>query len=359
MLNFADATASAAHPFVGLRPFTFEDSAFFFGREEQIDAVGHLVLGRMVCVVGSSGSGKSSLIRAGVLPRLSAGGRSAQWDWVEMRPGESPVRNLAEALARPNRTAGADVHDKLADARADRIALALQQSSFGIGQSLGLLRRPEGRRLLILVDQFEELFRFSDLRAQRNRNQRRAAEQRDEATFFVQLLLTAVADDTLPACIMLTMRSDFIGECARFHGLSEAVTDTQYLVPGLTRDQRATAMRGAHRRWRAPPATPPVVQRLLNDSNEDPDQLPVMQHAAMRCWRRASEQAGPAGSAARHAGRLRRRSAASRARSPGTATRSWPRWSPAASAERRGPAARRRRAGACSSPSPRWTARAA
>ena len=298
MLNFADATASAAHPFVGLRPFTFEDSAFFFGREQQIAAIEERVsLGRLVSVVGSSGSGKSSLVRAGVLPMLSAGNvGGTEWDWVEMRPGESPVRNLAEALARPNHTAGAEALSPLDDARADRVDLVLHQSSFGIGNALSLLKRPEGRRLLILVDQFEEIFRFADLRTQRNRNALRAAEQRDEATFFIQLLLSAIADTTLPACIMITMRSDFIGECARFHGLSEAVTETQYLVPALTRDQRAAAIRGpinlagAH-------CDPALVQRLLNDSSDDPDQLPVMQHTVMRCWQRATHRAGPAGTA--------------------------------------------------------------
>ena len=295
MLNFADATASAAHPFVGLRPFTFDDAAYFFGREQQVAALERLVsLGRMVSVVGNSGSGKSSLIRAGLLPRLSGRDGDAGWDWVEMRPGEAPMRNLAEALARLNRSADTDMHDPLAEARADRFEMVLQQSSFGIGEALAQRPNPQGRRMLILVDQFEEIFRFADLRTRRNRDDRRAAEQRDEATFFVQSLLSAVANEALPACIMLTMRSDFIGECARFHGLSETVTQTQYLVPALTRDQRATAIRGPINRAGGD-CDPAVVQRLLNDSNEDPDQLPVMQHAIMRCWQRASLASGKDG----------------------------------------------------------------
>src|SRR5262249_36003702 len=95
-----------------------------------------------------------------------------------------------------------------------------------------------------------------------------------------------IESDNCPCTILLTMRSDFIGECARFHGLSEAVTETQYLVPALTREQRAAAIRGPVNRAGAE-IEPSLVQRLLNDTNEDPDQLPVMQHALMRCWQHA------------------------------------------------------------------------
>ena len=233
MLNFADAAASVVHPFIGLRPFRIEDAAFFFGREQQIATLLHLVHnGSLVSVVGSSGSGKSSLVRAGLLPALTsaeAGERS--WDWVEMRPGESPVRNLAEALARPNDGIGTTTSDSLAESKADRIEITLRSSSFGIGEVLRSTQPPERTRLLILVDQFEEIFRYANLRTRHNTNPTRASELRDEATFFVQLLLTAAVDENFSGAIVLTMRSDFIGDCARFHGLSEAVTRTQYLVP--------------------------------------------------------------------------------------------------------------------------------
>src|SRR5580704_5825704 len=98
--------ASAQRPFIGLRPFTFADAPFFFGREAQIDALEHRLLnGQMISVVGSSGSGKSSLVRAGLLYRLAATPLygDENWDWVWLRPGEAPIRNLAEALARLRR----------------------------------------------------------------------------------------------------------------------------------------------------------------------------------------------------------------------------------------------------------------
>jgi len=294
MLNFADAAASNIHPFIGLRPFRIEDAPFFFGREQQIAKLLHLVhSGSLISVIGSSGSGKSSLVRAGLLPALMATDTgSTSWDWVEMRPGESPVRNLADALARPNEAAGAAAFDPLAESRADRIEVMLRSSSFGIGEALKGARGRDPGRLLIVVDQFEEIFRFADLRARRNANPTRASELRDEATFFVRLLLTAAADDNFPGAIVLTMRSDFIGDCARFHGLSEAVTKTQYLVPALTRDQRALAIRGPVERAGAT-IEAALIQRVLNDTNEDPDQLPVLQHAMMRCCQRAQDHDRP------------------------------------------------------------------
>ena len=82
------------------------------------------------------------------------------------------------------------------------------------------------------------------------------------------------------------MRSDFIGDCARFHGLSEAVTASQYLVPALMRDQRAIAIRSPVE-FAGGEIEPALVQQVLNDTNEDPDQLPVLQHAMMRCWQQA------------------------------------------------------------------------
>ena len=278
--------ASARRPFVGLRPFAFEDARFYFGREEQIEALSQLLLtSQLISVVGSSGSGKSSLVRAGLLPQLSADPilASETWTWVEMRPGDAPIRNLASALARPNQTEGQSPHDVLAEAAADRIELRLLESSFGIRDSLDLLDDKPRRQLVVLVDQFEEIFRFADLREQHSLDPLQAAEQRDEATLFVQLLLAATSDPGCPCRIILTMRSDFIGECARFHGLSEAVTASQYLVPALTRDQRAASIRGPIK-VAGGTIDHTLLQRLLNDTNEDLDQLPVLQHAMMRCW---------------------------------------------------------------------------
>lgn len=285
--------ATTHHPFVGLRAFGYADRDFFFGRREQLDVLEPLVSrNRFVAIVGSSGSGKSSLIRAGLLPRLES--RTAPWRWAEMRPGEAPIRALAMCLgalgARQAESGGAD---PLAEARADRIELLLRRSSFGIPDSAPLLPSSPDQQLLLLIDQFEELFRFADLDNEAGLNSELSAQRREEATAFVRLLLVASGLSDLPIHIVITMRSDFIGECARFHGLPEIVTANQFLVPGLTRDQRAAAICGPVQRARGS-IDPELVQRALNDTTEDPDQLPILQHVMMRCWQRASKHvSGP------------------------------------------------------------------
>ncbi|HVH76169.1 MAG TPA: WD40 repeat domain-containing protein [Stellaceae bacterium] len=294
-MSFARAQLPPQCPFVGLRPFRYGERDVFFGRDEQIAKLEEMIAEKsLISVVGSSGSGKSSLIRAGLLPRLSAAGSGAseRWNWVTMRPGDAPIRALAEALTRPNLETEGNPHDPVSEGRANRIEIALRESSFGVKAALAHVNIASPK-IAILIDQFEEIFRFADLRAQLTTDALRANEQREEATSFVQLLLTASGDPEFPARIIITMRSDFIGDCARFHGLSAAVTDSQFLVPALTRDQRADVIR-------LPIAAvggtiePALVQRVLNDTNEDPDQLPVLQHAMMRTWRYAETRSASA-----------------------------------------------------------------
>src|SRR5271170_216446 len=143
-------------PFPGLRSFSQDESDLFFGREGQSDELARkLGLSRFVAVVGTSGSGKSSLVRAGLMPSLEGGclvKAGSNWRIVDMRPGSRPIDNLAIVL---------DVA-KVSEAQMD--PALLRSSSLAL---LDLARHGyEERRLgsdenlLVLVDQFEELFRY-------------------------------------------------------------------------------------------------------------------------------------------------------------------------------------------------------
>jgi hypothetical protein len=136
-------------------------------------------------------------------------------------------------------------------------------------------RRPSYENLLIVVDQFEELFRFKQNSPRKDSG--------DEAAAFVKLLLEATQQQELPIYVVLTMRSDFLGDCAQFRDLPEAMNDTQYLIPRLTRDQLQAAITGPVGVGNAQ-ITPRLVNRLLNDVGDNPDQLPILQHALMRTW---------------------------------------------------------------------------
>lgn len=267
--------AALSNPFPGLRPFESDESHLFFGREGQSDELlARLRRNRFLAVVGTSGSGKSSLVRAGLLPALHGGfmaDGSASW-WIACcRPGSDPIGNLSAALAEvPGfAPAGAD-----AAAAVLCIETALRRSGLGLLEAVRHARMPAGQSLLVVADQFEELFRFQE-----------SVEpgRRDDAAAFVKLLLEATAQAVVPIYVVLTMRSDYLGDCAQFRDLPERLNDAQYLIPRLTRDQRREAITG--------PAlvgggriAPRLVNRLLNDVGDNPDQLPILQHALMRTW---------------------------------------------------------------------------
>ena len=281
------ASAGFDRPFIGVRPFEYSDRKYFFGRDDELDVLDLQVKqNRFVAVVGRSGCGKSSLISAGLRPRLEKV-PTPEWFWIEVRLGDAPIRELALGLA-----ALTGENGDLLQAWADRFERVLTKSSFGIGEALALipaLRQLDGSRALLFVDQFEELLRFAGNGAEMNFDLVTASERREEATKFVRLLLTAAKSPRLPIHIIVSMRSDFIGDCARFHGLPEAVSRSLFLVPGMTRDQREDVIRKPIQ-LAGGQIDPGLVQRALNDTNNDPDQLPNLQHAMMRSWESALQR---------------------------------------------------------------------
>ena len=292
-----ESALSAERPFPGLRPFVFADRDYFFGRESQIYALYRLVEhGRFIAVIGSSGSGKSSLVLAGLCRLLDEeshdpGGPS--WIYLDMRPGPSPLARLAKALARLSPGDDADESAR----RRDRIEYRLRQSGFSLQDALAEAGGLGGGSLILVVDQFEELFRFGLAGLGQRRAGVDEARQRDEAAQFVQILLDADRRRIENVRVLITMRSDFIGDCAYFHGLPEAVSATQYLVPNLTRSQLEEAIRKPIEKAGGT-IEPELIERLINDSGDELDQLPVLQHCLMRLWDRAGAATGVRG--ARH-----------------------------------------------------------
>jgi tetratricopeptide (TPR) repeat protein len=280
--------ASAINPFPGLRPFEPDEDHLFFGRENETDELlRRLRSNRFLSVVGTSGCGKSSLIRCGLIPSLHGGSMAkagSSWRVSIFRPGEDPIGHLATALALPDVIGATDA--TLVDTGRVLIDAALRRGTRGLIDAVQLARIPPEDNLLVVVDQFEELFRF-----ERSRQSPRA---RDEAIAFVKLLLDASGQTEVPIYVALTMRSDFIGDCMEYPGLPEAFNASQYLVPRLTRDELRSAITG-------PVAVaggeiaPRLVQRLLNDVGNDQDRLPVLQHALMRTWDFWSRRPDPRG----------------------------------------------------------------
>ena len=184
-----------------------------------------------------------------------------------MRPGSAPLDNLAEALA----------EQKIFSADPAAVRQEVGRSSLGLVRAV---RAPTGnfaagQSLLLVVDQFEELFRFV--------KERRQQDGGAEACLFIASLLEATELSTAPIYVVLTLRSDFIGDCTQFPGFPEALNRSQYLIPRLTREQVRDAIEKPLRIAGAR-ISPRLVERLLNELGDDTDQLPVLQHALNRTF---------------------------------------------------------------------------
>ena len=278
---------TVSNPFPGLRSFDFKEHHLFFGREKNVqDLLRKLEQNHFVAIVGTSGTGKSSLIRAGLLPAIDArrlGDRNTEWLIASMKPGNTPLKNLASALMQEGVFATGDPGSDAT--RHQDIMNFIEKSSLGLVQAVrGLLTG--NRRLLLLVDQFEEIFRFADDHADKNN---------PESNAFVQLVVDSVRQRDVPIYVILTLRSDFLGDCVRFEGLPEAINDGHYLVPRLTTEQNKSAITGPVD-YAKGKISPRLVQRVIGDLGDNPDQLPVLQHALMRtweCWKENAEAGEP------------------------------------------------------------------
>lgn len=275
-------------PYPGLRPFRRDEASIFFGREDQIEEMlTRLETQRFLVVVGASGSGKSSLVRAGLLPAIDDGLLMAPEGLriAVMRPRADPIAELSAALLEEG-ALGPPGH-AVSNPRA-LIEAALRRGPNGLIQVVeeGLDSEAGAGGLVLVVDQFEEVFRYHD--------DSLSPDALEESAKFVQLLLTAVEASSCrlrgpraPIFVVLTMRSDYIGNCAVFPDLPQAMNDSQFLTPCLTRQQyRAAIARPAEEAGR--PLSDELVNRLLNEMSgrDGDDQLPVLQHALMRLWHR-------------------------------------------------------------------------
>ncbi|HPM32625.1 MAG TPA: High-affnity carbon uptake protein Hat/HatR, partial [Chryseolinea sp.] len=272
-----ETLVQTSNPFPGLRPFNIDESHLFFGREGQSDEVLlKLSKSRFVGVIGPSGSGKSSFIYCGVMPILYGGfltDASPNWEVIVTRPGGGPIDNLAEALLKNNpEYVGSETEEK--KIKRTIFSTLLRSSSLGLVEAIEQTRKDADVNYLVLVDQFEELFRFKDSHD---------ANSVNETLAFVNLLMEAVNYPDAPIYIAITMRSDFIGDCAQFPELTRKINDSHYLIPQLTRDQKRNAIEGPVAVGGAKIA-PRLIQQLLNDLGDNPDQLPILQHALMRTW---------------------------------------------------------------------------
>jgi hypothetical protein len=263
------------NPFPGLRPFESGESDLFFGREAEVDdLLERLSRAHVVTVTGTSGSGKSSLLRAGLLPALLSGlspMTGEAWRVAIMRPGYDPLGNLAHALNSAGWSAPRGLRDEATQLAQTEVIL--NRSNLGLISYVNQFIAP-AENVLVVVDQFEELFRFA-VRSEES-------DYVSQAAAFVKLLLEAGHSREVSVYIVISMRSDFLGDADQFQDLPETINAGQYLIPRMTRDQYREAITGPLLNRAS--ISQPLVNRLLNDIGNNPGQLPVFQFALMQTW---------------------------------------------------------------------------
>ena len=232
----------AVCPYKGLASFDRSDAEYFCGRERIVsDLVARLAESTLVGIVGPSGIGKSSLLRAGLLSALGAGvlPGSASWPQVLVRPGERPCEELARALG---------------GEEPDVVLAALEP----------------GERLVVAVDQLEELFTV--------------CEREGERVALLDQLASAACDTDRRVLIVVALRADFYGRCASYTRFAELLSSSHVLVGPMSREKLARAIELPADRAGLE-VEPALVEDLVTDVAGEPGGLPLLSTMLLELWR--------------------------------------------------------------------------
>ncbi len=271
-----EAPAPGESPFKGLQFFDVADSNLFFGREQlTAELVDHLRHHTFLAVVGASGSGKSSLARAGLVAALQKGepladgslppGGSQDWAIHVITPTAEPLESLALSLTR-QAVSVIEAATLIDDLQQDSRCLHLY-----IRKLLAQPAHRQSAKLFLLIDQFEELFTLC-----RDEVKRRA---------FVDNLLTTVEREDSSAIVVMTLRADFYTHCGQYERLREMLESRQKYIGPMSQAELRRAIEKPVElgNWRFAPG---LVELLLRDVGDEPGALPLLSHALLETWKR-------------------------------------------------------------------------
>ena len=269
-------------PYRGLLAFREQDASFFFGREAFTERLVETVEGHAltVAVVGPSGSGKSSVVFAGLLPRLRQAhnkNRDEDWTIARLRPGSQPFDELANALLpllEPEMTRT----DRLIEV--PKLAGALRQGDVALSRVAAeiLEQSPDASHLLLVIDQFEELYTL--------------CPDPDTRHAFLDCLIQATSPapplprSPAPLHLVLTLRADFLGQALAYRPFADALDRAEKLILGpMNREElEAAIVRPAERQGVA--FEEGLVARILDDVGGEPGNLPLLEFALTQLWER-------------------------------------------------------------------------
>jgi energy-coupling factor transporter ATP-binding protein EcfA2 len=279
-----DMVREAICPYRGLDAFREEDSAFFFGRgsaSEPESTIGQLMrkVGEhsFVMVVGRSGSGKSSLVYAGLLPALRHE-RDRFWNVLSLRPGPAPLRALAAAFnPRADDEGAAEYATKITNEAAKLRTGDPELLSHMIREELD---RAEGKpdRLLLYIDQWEELY----AQAPSSSDRERVAQHATDVNRFIDLLLTA--ERTAPVAVVATVRADFYDPLIAHQEIRLLLPTRQVLLGAMPRSELERTIVEPARKVGLAFDPPGLVQRILDEAGEDEGMLPLLEYALKETW---------------------------------------------------------------------------
>ena len=265
-----DAPAPGLCPYKGLNFYDESDADLFVGRETLTARLVERVLSmtsngkaaeeRFLAVVGASGSGKSSLVRAGVVPALRWNKISAGWMSYVFTPTEHPLESLALILTQESSSSATTLAQEMAHNEH-----GLQEFA---SHTLGL---KVSARLMLVVDQFEELFTL--------------CRSEEERASFISNLLAATMDAEAPVIVVITLRADFYAHCANYPSLREALARHQEYIGAMDDDELRRAIEEPARRgrWEFEPG---LIDLLLHDAGHEPGALPLLSQALFETWQR-------------------------------------------------------------------------
>jgi WD40 repeat protein/energy-coupling factor transporter ATP-binding protein EcfA2 len=262
--------ASGVCPYKGLEYFDFneEDPKYFYGRDPLISELLEKVrTSNFVAVLGASGSGKSSVVRAGLLHQLKLGERvagSGHWSHYIFRPGDQPLQNLAQAFV------PLDLSEIDAAVQLKKAQDLINAGAMGLGQ---LITASRASRVVLVVDQFEECF----------------APHPDSVKLqpFFECLLEAIDRPDNKLCLVLTLRADFFGKCLEYADLAKKIAENLVAVKPMNRAELARAITEPAKRVGLEIETE-LVDQMLRDVADAPGSLPLLQYTLKLLWERKS-----------------------------------------------------------------------
>jgi len=258
---------SLKNPFPGIRSFEIEDSEYFYGRDNQIqDVVNSLFRNKFIAVIGPAGSGKSSLIKAGVIPAIINSEEKDNWEYFIFSPENNPLGNFSKALFQiavkfiPNLTE-------------DEIELRISDDFTFFKNIIKIISDESKKKTLLYIDALEDIFFYSDSSEKNSIN----------SVLFIKFLIEIVQNKQNNIYILTSLKSDYLSFCRNFEGFVEIINKGHYLVPKLNAQQKIDAIIKPLQKYNIQVSNT-LLDKIISEIDETEGQLLVLQHTLKRTW---------------------------------------------------------------------------